>query len=84
MIAREHALITYSINGDIRMDSQQLLTPREVSELLGVSEQTLAIWRSNRRYSLKYVKVGRYVRYRYADIVDFIHERTVSTKEARS
>lgn len=57
----------------------QLLTPKQASEHLGVSTQTLAIWRCNKRYSLKYVKVGRYVRYRYSDILEFLDSRTVES-----
>ena len=54
-----------------------LLTSTEVSEILGVSTQTLAVWRCNKRYSLSYVKVGRYVRYRYGDILTFVESRTI-------
>lgn len=61
------------------MDLNQLLKPESVSDLLGVSVQTLAIWRCNKRYPLKYVKVGRYVRYRYQDVLDFIRERTIES-----
>lgn len=56
----------------------QLLTPNQASEILGLSTQTLAIWRCNKRYNLNYVKVGRFVRYRYADIQAFIEAQTVS------
>jgi len=59
------------------MDELKLLTTKQVSALLGVSEQTLAIWRSNKRYNLPYVKVGRYVRYKAADVMDFVRRRTV-------
>ncbi len=58
--------------------SDDLLKAADVSLILGVSEQTLAIWRCNKRYSLKYIKVGRYVRYRYGDVMDFVQSRTVS------
>lgn len=57
----------------------QLLSPKQASLLLGVSIQTLAIWRCNKRYALKYVKVGRYVRYRYSDILEFLDSRTVES-----
>jgi excisionase family DNA binding protein len=60
------------------MNDLQLLTTKQVSKLLGISEQTLAIWRSNKRYSLAYVKVGRYVRYRLSDVMSFVQSRTVS------
>jgi predicted DNA-binding transcriptional regulator AlpA len=58
--------------------TDQLLTPSQTSEILGVSTQTLAIWRCNKRYNLNYVKVGRYVRYRYSDILSFIDAQTVA------
>ena len=58
--------------------TEQLLTPQQASSVLGVSPQTLAIWRCNKRYDLSYVKVGRYVRYRYSDILAFIEGRTIS------
>ena len=61
--------------------SEQLLTPKQAGNILGISEQTLAIWRCNKRYNLKYVKVGRYVRYRYADLLVFIEDRTVTSGE---
>ena len=61
------------------MNHDKLLTPVQASEHLGVSEQTLAIWRCNKRYPLNYVKVGRYVRYRYGDILAFVEHRTVES-----
>lgn len=57
--------------------TNDLLTSTEVSEILGVSTQTLAVWRCNKRYSLSYVKVGRYVRYRYGDVLTFVESRTI-------
>lgn len=58
------------------MQSPRLLTPVEVAKLLGVTVQTLAVWRCERRYDLPYVKVGSYVRYRPADIELFIERGT--------
>ena len=63
------------------MQSSKLLTPAEVAELLGVSVQTLAVWRSVERYALPYVKVGARVRYRPADIERFI-EQSLETHDA--
>ena len=48
-----------------------LLTPQDVADRLGVSTTTLATWRCTKRYPLTYVKVGRLVRYRLADVEDF-------------
>ena len=56
---------------------ERLLTPSEVSKLLGVDIETLNIWRATRRYNLAYVKVGRLVRYRMADVQGFIQSNLI-------
>ena len=58
--------------------NEGLCTPVEASEILGVTTHTLAVWRCEKRYGLPYVKVGRLVRYRRADISDFI-ERSLQS-----
>lgn len=55
-----------------------LLTPRQAADQLQMSEGTLNVWRCTKRYDLPYVKVGRSVRYRPADIAQFIEARTVA------
>ena len=60
------------------MSLTRLLTPGDVAELLGVSTHTLAIWRSEARYGLPYVKVGRLVRYREDDVDAYIGHQTHS------
>ena len=57
--------------------SDKLLTPSEVSEMLGVSVETLNVWRATKRYNLPYTKVGRLVRYKESDIRAFINNRTI-------
>lgn len=52
-----------------------LLTPKEVSEILGVSIETLNVWRATNRYPLPYIKAGRLVRYRITDVNQFIESR---------
>ena len=54
-----------------------LLTPREAAAILRVSKETLNVWRCTRRYPLPFVKIGRSVRYRQADIERFIRDRTI-------
>ena len=49
-----------------------LLNRREAAAYLGISEQTLAIWKCTGRYSLPYVKIGRLVKYKRADLDAFI------------
>ena len=53
------------------LKTSQLLTPQDVAARLGVSTTTLSTWRCTKRYPLPYVKVGRLVRYRLADVEDF-------------
>ncbi len=54
---------------------EQLLTPGDVAKILGVTLQTLAVWRCEKRYNLPYVKAGRLVRYLRSDIEEFITRR---------
>ena len=62
--------------------STDRLTPRDAAEYLGIAESTLAVWRSNKRYKLPYIKVGRLIRYKLSDLDAFIESRTVSNKGA--
>lgn len=52
-----------------------LMTPEQVAEYLGVSIETLNVWRCTKRYNLPYVKAGRLVRYRIEDIEAFVTSR---------
>ena len=53
----------------------RLLTPQQVSRILGISVETLNVWRATKRYNLPYVKAGRLVRYRSKDVEAFIKSR---------
>lgn len=55
----------------------RLLSCEDTAQLLGTTAGTLSVWRCTRRYPLPYVKVGRSVRYRESDVLDFIERRTV-------
>jgi hypothetical protein len=54
---------------------EKLLNERQAADLLTVSPGTLSVWRTTRRYALKYIKIGRAVRYRESDILNFIASR---------
>jgi hypothetical protein len=54
-----------------------LLNPTEAAKFLGVTSDTLCIWRCTQRYPLNYVKVGGRVMYIESDLIDFIESRTV-------
>lgn len=58
------------------MSLPKLLTPETVADLLCVEQHTLAVWRSEGRYNLPFVKTGRLVRYLESDVADFIKART--------
>ena len=56
-----------------------LLTPEDVAQITGLSIETLAQWRSQKR-GIPYVKISRNcVRYRQTDLDVWISERIVPT-----
>ena len=59
---------------------QALINPQQAAEFLGVSPDTLAVWRCTRRYAIPYIKIGRRVMYDEADLVDWLESRKVGGK----
>lgn len=59
-----------------------LLTPEKVAEITGLSIDTLAQWRSQRR-GLPYLKIGRAVRYDPADVQSYLEGCRVSVSDPR-
>jgi excisionase family DNA binding protein len=55
--------------------ASDLISPLEASLLLGVSVDTLSVWRCTGRYNLPFVKVGRLVKYRKKDIDTWLENR---------
>jgi predicted site-specific integrase-resolvase len=55
----------------------KLLTTREAAEKLGMAPQTLTAWRCLGRYRLRFIRVGGRIRYRPADVVEFLQSRSV-------
>jgi excisionase family DNA binding protein len=53
-----------------------LLTPQEAALYLGISVNTLSVWRSTGRYDLPFIKIGGKVKYRESDLAAFIEKRT--------
>ena len=49
-----------------------LMTPDAVARYLAVSEETLTTWRCTRRQHIPFVRVGRLIRYRPADVSAFV------------
>ena len=63
--------------------SQTLLSPEDVKERLGLKNvDTLSVWRCTQRYpQLRYIKVGRLVRYRQEDVESFLRSRTIGSDD---
>jgi predicted DNA-binding transcriptional regulator AlpA len=57
-------------------NDEQLLTETEAAKLLGLKNQTLALWRC-RRKGPKYVKMTKGVRYFLSDIHAWLRQRIV-------
>lgn len=62
------------MSGSTEVLFPKLLTPKECAQLMRVHVGTLAVWRSTKRYPLKYLKCGHAVRYREEDILKFMKE----------
>ena len=61
------------------IDAQSdLLDTESAATYLGVKDSTLENWRSTKRYLLPYIKVGRKVKYRKADLDAWLASRTVT------
>lgn len=60
----------------VGMEVPELMTAQQVARLLGVSTETLRKWRAKRK-CLPFVRVGRYIRYRAADVAAFVEQGTV-------
>lgn len=50
-----------------------LLNEAEAAKVLDVKPATLSVWRSNKRYPLPYLKIGRLVRYRRSTLDAFLN-----------
>lgn len=61
--------------------ASDLLTREQAADYLGITPRTLAVWACVKRYNLPYVKVGRLVKYRRADLDAFIEHRTIIQTE---
>ena len=62
---------------------EKLLDTREVADLLGISPNTLDIWRTKNQ-GPTFIKVGRYVRYQSKDIENFIKDNKRGPSDTNS
>lgn len=54
-----------------------LLAPPEAAAYIGVTENTLNVWRCVGRYAIPYIKCGRLVKYRKSALDAFLERRTI-------
>lgn len=59
--------------------NRELLDEKQAADFLKLSPGTLSVWRSTGRHRLPYIKVGHRVRYRIADLENWLDSRTRAT-----
>lgn len=71
---------TQSLEEIMRLSARlnDLLDQNQAAAFLHVTPGTLAVWRSTGRYSIPFVKVGRNVRYKLPDLIEWVDSRTRS------
>ena len=57
------------------IEHNDLLDNKAAAAYLSLRPGTLSVWRSTGRYNIPYVKVGRLVRYRRADLDAWLEKR---------
>ncbi|MTI12253.1 DNA-binding protein [Sansalvadorimonas verongulae] len=56
------------------MGDLKLYEPEDVAKELGITKGTLTVWRSMGK-GPKFVKVGRFPKYREADVIEWLNSR---------
>ena len=64
------------------MNKTQMLTPKELAKYLGVATHTLSTYRMCGT-GPKYIKLGRVIRYKFNDVLDWIDEKSAENKYFR-
>jgi hypothetical protein len=60
----------------------ELLTSEDVSKITGISQETLAQWRS-KKINLPYLKIGKLIRYDKRDVEAYLDACKVSVSNRR-
>ena len=59
-----------------------LLNTEQAATYLGVTSRTLEVWRCTKRHAIPYIKVGRLVKYRKAELDHWLAQQTVGANLA--
>jgi len=54
-----------------------LLNTEQAATYLGVTARTLEVWRCTKRHAIPYIKVGRLVKYRKAELDHWLTQQTI-------
>ena len=65
-----------AISSILKQQSDPLFKPAEAAHYIGVTENTLSVWRCVGRYNIQFIKVGRLVKYRKSALDAFLERRT--------
>jgi excisionase family DNA binding protein len=60
-------------------DTYKLMNIKEAAERLGIKPHTLSTWITTKRYPIKSIKLGRLVKFREKDLIEFIESRVRTT-----
>ena len=63
------------------MTTDQLLSPDDVAEILGISTSTLAKWRRSKEPDLPFLRLNGRIKYRASDIDDFLESASDDDEE---
>jgi excisionase family DNA binding protein len=70
-----------AISSILKQQSDPLFKPAEAAEYIGVTQNTLSVWRCVGRYNIQFIKVGRLVKYRKSALDAFLERRTCGQVE---
>ncbi len=74
----EDTLSTFAPFTAADLQSEEMVDPPEASRFLRTTEHTLAVWRCHNRYGLPFIRVGRRIKYRRRDLINFVNSRAVA------
>jgi excisionase family DNA binding protein len=60
---------------NMTISNSGLLDTTQAAAYLEVSPKTLEVWRCNKRYGIRFLKIGNKVRYRLADLDAWLESR---------
>lgn len=72
---------SFSSTSVIDAQNNSQLSTTDAASYLGITTGTLNVWRCTKRHLIPYIKVGRLVKYRKADLDNWLESRTITAEE---